>query len=150
MPSSVTVLSLTAIVSLGAMIGIAIPQRASETAAPSHALNYPICGAGPRINCVVDGDTAWVDGVKVRVADIDAPETHPPRCSYEADLGDKATRRLAALMSAGPFETKTVDRDEDRYGRKLRVFVRDGHSLGDQLVVEGLARTWDGRRHPWC
>ena len=33
-------------------------------------------------------------------------------------------------------------RDEDRYGRKLRVVVRNGRSLGDQLVSEGLARTW--------
>jgi len=28
-------------------------------------------------------------------------------------------------------------RDEDRYGRKLRVVVRNGRSLGDQLVSEG-------------
>lgn len=30
-------------------------------------------------------------------------------------------------------------RDEDRYGRKLRVLVRNGRSLGDILVSEGLA-----------
>jgi endonuclease YncB( thermonuclease family) len=28
--------------------------------------------------------------------------------------------------------------------------LRDGRSLGDQLVSEGLARTWSGRREPWC
>jgi endonuclease YncB( thermonuclease family) len=42
------------------------------------------------------------------------------------------------------------DRDADRYGRKLRVLVRGGQSLGEQLVQEGLARSWDGARHPWC
>lgn len=99
---------------------------------------------------MVDGDTAWIGGVKVRVADIDAPETHPPRCAREADLGERATRRLAELMNAGPFELAPTGRDEDRYGRKLRVLVRRGRSLGDQLVAEGLARTWDGRRRPWC
>jgi endonuclease YncB( thermonuclease family) len=102
------------------------------------------------VNCVVDGDTAWINGVKVRVADIDAPETHPPRCPQEADLGDRATKRLAELMNASPFELQSVDRDEDRYGRKLRILVRNGQSLGGQLVSEGLARTWDGRRRPWC
>lgn len=86
----------------------------------------------------------------MRVADIDAPETHPPHCPYEADLGDRATRRLAELMNAGPFDMATVDRDEDRYGRKLRVLTRGGRSLGDRLVAEGLARTWEGRRRPWC
>lgn len=112
--------------------------------------DFTICHTGGGTNCVVDGDTVWIDGVKIRVADIDAPETHPPRCASEADLGDRATRRLAALMSAGPFELRAVDRDEDRYGRKLRVITRNGRSLGDQLVIEGLARTWEGRRRPWC
>lgn len=99
---------------------------------------------------MVDGDTAWIGGVKVRVADIDAPETHPPRCRAEAELGERATLRLAELMNAGPFDVARVDRDEDRYGRKLRVLLRRGRSLGARLVAEGLARTWDGRRHPWC
>lgn len=100
---------------------------------------------------MVDGDTIWMDGVKIRVADIDAPETHPPRCEREADLGRRATERLLELVNAGPFETRTFDgRDADRYGRKLRMLLRDGHSLGDQLVREGLARTWSGRREPWC
>lgn len=42
------------------------------------------------------------------------------------------------------------NRDADRYGRKLRVLVRNGRSLGDVLVNEGLARTWNGAREPWC
>ncbi|MBP2562403.1 endonuclease YncB(thermonuclease family) [Neorhizobium galegae] len=41
-------------------------------------------------------------------------------------------------------------RDKDRYGRTLRSLTRHGHSLGDILVSEGLARTWAGRREPWC
>jgi micrococcal nuclease len=100
---------------------------------------------------VVDGDTFWVGGDKIRIADIDTPETHPPRCAYEAELGEKATRRLAALLGEGPFELAPIGgRDVDRYGRKLRIVMRDGRSLGDRLVSEGLARTWTGRRQPWC
>ena len=41
-------------------------------------------------------------------------------------------------------------RATDKYGRALRIVTRDGQSIGQQLVDEGLARTWDGRRHPWC
>jgi endonuclease YncB( thermonuclease family) len=54
------------------------------------------------------------------------------------------------LLRQGPFELQPVGEDEDRYGRKLRVVTRGGRSLGDQLVSEGLARTWTGRREPWC
>jgi micrococcal nuclease len=54
-------------------------------------------------------------------------------------------------MNEGPFEfARSGPRDEDRYGRKLRVLVRDGRSLGDILVAEGLARRWDGARRGWC
>jgi micrococcal nuclease len=108
------------------------------------------CHSGGGTNCVVDGDTFWVDGSKVRVADIDAPETHPPRCAEEARLGNAATDRLQALLNAGPVTLVSIDRDTDRYGRKLRVVERGGVSLGETLVNEGLARPWEGHRRPWC
>jgi micrococcal nuclease len=112
--------------------------------------SFSICRTGGGTNCVVDGDTAWIGGVKVRIADVDAPETHPSRCRREAVLGDRATMRLRELLSAGPFRLVRVGRDVDRYGRSLRIAVRGTESIGDQLVREGLARTWEGRRRPWC
>ena len=99
---------------------------------------------------MVDGDTFWIGGEKVRIADIDAPETHPPRCGDEARLGNAATRRLQQLLNDGPVSLVVGERDTDRYGRRLRIVVRNGRSLGDQLVAEGLARPWTGRRRPWC
>jgi hypothetical protein len=82
-----------------------------------------------------DGDTVWIDGVKIRVADIDAPETHPPRCAHEAELGNRATQRLFELINQGPVIAEpTGTQDEDRYGRKLRILMRDGQSLGGVLV----------------
>ncbi|WP_026612844.1 thermonuclease family protein [Ensifer aridi] len=109
------------------------------------------CVGAVRTHCVVDGDTLYVAGVKVRVADIDTPEISEPKCSGEKALGERATLRLIELVNAGPFEMRSWEnRDDDQYGRKLRVLVRDGRSLGDILVSEGLARTWAGRREPWC
>jgi len=99
---------------------------------------------------VIDGDTFRFGGDKVRVADIDTPEMRG-RCAEETALAAQATHRLEELLEEGPFELHPIaGRDEDRYGRKLRVVTRDGRSLGDQLVAEGLARTWTGRREPWC
>lgn len=112
---------------------------------------YPVCsGRATRGNCVVDGDTFHMNGTTIRVSDIDAPETHPPNCAYEADLGDRATRRLSQLLSAGPFQLVRANRDLDKYGRQLRVVIRDGRSVGKMLVAEGLARPWSGKRRPWC
>lgn len=98
---------------------------------------------------IIDGDTFRYKGETIRVADIDTPEVRG-RCAYETELAARATRRMRSLLLSGPFELEPIGRDEDQYGRKLRVVTRDGRSLGDQLVAEGLARTWSGRREPWC
>ena len=41
-------------------------------------------------------------------------------------------------------------RDQDVYGRLLRTVHRDGRSLGDLLIDDGLARRWRGRSEQWC
>lgn len=99
---------------------------------------------------MVDGDTIWLEGTKIRIADINTPETSSPDCAAEKTLGNKATQRLVQLLNQAPFDLASVDRDEDRYGRKLRIITRGGQSLGDQLVSEGLAEEWNGRRRNWC
>ena len=114
------------------------------------AASFALCAEGPRTTCVVDGDTFWLNGEKVRIADINAPETHSAGCPAEQALGDRATRRLITLLNAGPFDLATEGRATDRYGRSLRVVRRGGRSLGGQLVSEGLAEPWRGRRSDWC
>jgi len=111
---------------------------------------FGFCHTGAGRNCVVDGDTIWIGGQKVRVADIDAPETHDYRCSEEKALGDRATQRLIQLVNSGPVTMQPIDRDEDVYGRKLRIVMVGGTSVGDTLVSEGLARYYEGGRRPWC
>lgn len=113
-------------------------------------IQFELCGS-IRVTCIVDGDTFWLDGRKIRIADIDTPEISEPKCQSEYDLGMRATYRLQELLSEGPFELVPIPgRDKDQYGRDLRVVVRNGRSVGDQLVAEGLARTWSGRKEPWC
>jgi micrococcal nuclease len=89
--------------------------------------------------------------VKIRLADIDAPETRDYKCASEAALGKRATQRLLDQMNAGPFTVVNADGpDEDVYGRKLRIIERGGRSVADALVAEGVARRWDGARRSWC
>ncbi len=114
------------------------------------AATFALCAEGPRTTCVVDGDTFWLNGEKVRIADINAPETQQAGCPAELALGERAKRRLVVLLNAGPFTLEVEGREVDRYGRALRVVKRGGRSLGEQLVSEGLAEPWRGKRSDWC
>jgi len=135
----------------GLMLGLIASQAEWRWPAiyPDPASATEVQSAGPVR--VIDGDTFDYDGMRVRIADIDTPEMRG-RCPYESELAARATRRMRALLAAGPFELHRPGngRDMDRYGRQLRIVTRGGRSLGDVLVAEGLARTWSGRREPWC
>ena len=67
------------------------------------AAHFALCDGPVRVSCMVDGDTIWYRGAKIRLADINAPETSHPDCQYEANLGHRATQRLMALLNAGRF-----------------------------------------------
>ena len=111
---------------------------------------FGTCHYGGGTNCVVDGDTFYHGGTKIRIANIDAPETHPPRCADEARLGVAATVRLRDLLNSGEVSLARIDRDEDVYGRKLRNVAVGGSDVGEALVGEGLARRYAGGRKSWC
>jgi len=108
----------------------------------------------------VDGDTLVVaiagSNVRVRLADIDAPEMHG-QCPAETDLAQRAKARLKALTE-GYWVALTLDtnRPRDTYGRMLATatVARSGLEprvpVGTLMVAEGLARPWTGRRMPWC
>lgn len=124
--------------------------QAAASGGTSVRASFGYCHVGGGYNCVVDGDTIWLEGQKIRIADIDAPETHDYRCAAEKELGDRATRRLHDLLESGPITLQSIDRDEDTYGRKLRIVLVNGESVGDSLVSEGVARWYGNGRRPWC
>lgn len=125
--------------------------QASRSIDRERAQFEPCVGSG-RVTCIVDGDTIWYRGTKIRIADIDTPEVSRPACAREARLGDAATARMRALLNEGAFTlaANPQGRKTDRYGRALRVAMRDGESLGMTLVREGLAEKWGGPRRNWC
>ena len=102
---------------------------------------------GVRVTCVHDGDTFIVARERIRLADIDTPELNG-ECSAETSLARQARDRLMRILNAAPFNIQREG--EDRYGRTLAIVTNDRGSVGDQLVAEGLARTWSGRREGWC
>jgi micrococcal nuclease len=146
------------VILLGILAAIFVKEGLGlDALAPSSPLpsagggQFTLCSRTTHGQCVVDGDTIHYAGLKIRLEDIDAPETYQYKCESELALGKRATNRLLELINSGPFElVNRGGRDEDRYGRKLRTIERGGRSLGEILVAEGLARRWDGARRSWC
>lgn len=138
-------------------------QRMATGAVPSHSapskptvvarslratiVAFPVCGSGKRRTCVVDGDTFWFEGEKIRLETIDAPEVEG-QCGHERKLAAAATARLAEILSS---QALTITRNGvDRYGRTLARVSGSAGEAGSILVREGLARPWAGRREYWC
>lgn len=123
---------------------------ASPTSTGPVRARFDLCHSGGGTNCVVDGDTFYIGGDKVRIAGIDAPETHPPRCPAEARLGEAATAKLQALLNSGAVTMTSIDRDRDTYGRLLRNVQVDGADVGEALIADGVAREYESGRRGWC
>lgn len=112
------------------------------------AETWPICQGSNRYTCVVDGDTIWFEGEKIRLLDIDTPELSSPECPQEALQAAEARDRLAELVGGGIG----IERDgKDRYGRTLaKLKLADGRYAGDALLNEGLAQPWPNEGNAWC
>lgn len=104
---------------------------------------------GERVTCAVDGDTWWLSGVKVRAVDFDTPELNG-KCQAERALAIRARDRALELLNSGKVTYTTHGYDRMKKPRLLVKLYVDGEPLADQLVGEGLARRWGGRRLPWC
>ncbi|MCM2435784.1 thermonuclease family protein [Agrobacterium rosae] len=143
-----TAISSLSPLAIGFLAAVASAQPSSTTSSAREA--FSTCESGQRVNCVVDGDTFWFRGEKIRIADIDTPELSPPRCKRERELGLVAKERLLEILNSGRLSFKTTAKQEDRFGRKLRIVYLERRSVGDILVAEGLARKWEGSRRSWC
>jgi endonuclease YncB( thermonuclease family) len=89
---------------------------------------------------LVDGDTIRIDNIKIRIVNIDTPETYRSRCERELILGLRAKERLRELLDSGDVTYKATG--TDRYGRTLAHVHVDGANVGEQLISEGHALRW--------
>ncbi len=104
------------------------------------------CGASRR-NCVVDGDTIWGDGEKIRIVGIDTPEIKG-RCRDERVRAQRAKDRLQRLVDGNRLQIERSGKD--KYGRTLARVKAAGRDVGDVLVKENHARRYGGGRLSWC
>lgn len=108
-----------------------------------------IASAGARLS-VYDGDTFTLDGERIRIAAIDTPERGTPQCDAERKLARLARLRLQQLLGDGSAVMLERHPLPDRYGRTLARVTVNGLDVSTVLIREGLAVSWEGKRHSWC
>ena len=126
------------------LLGLATSRAEKTLTGPWH-----ICAPfEKRITCIVDGDTFWFQGEKMRLESVNTPEVDGP-CAVEQALAREARSMLLKLMSS---EATSIFRvGVDRYGRTLVQVRTADSSIGRRLLEHGLAETFGQRpRRDWC
>ena len=109
-----------------------------------------------------DGDSGRIDGIKFRLANVDAPETGGvgarggAKCEAERVRGYRAKECMVELTAAEPLEI-TTSYGEDRYGRLVIDLSVEGLDVAQTAVDDGQLAPWPhkGRRAlskkpDWC
>jgi endonuclease YncB( thermonuclease family) len=88
---------------------------------------------------IVDGDTIWIDGVRLRLNDIDAFESAQicSRDGHEYECGSRATEALRGMIAGQPVHCHGLTRD--RYRRPLVVCYAGRIDLNVAMVRAGWA-----------
>jgi endonuclease YncB( thermonuclease family) len=121
-----------------------LPARADDA-------QFMLCEALPHRTCVQDGDLIWLRGQAVRLSDIRTAPRYSSDCKAASLLGWKAALRLRDLLNEGPFDlVEETSRDGGYVDEILRLAERDGQSLGQILLREGLAKPWSKEEPDWC
>lgn len=116
------------------------------------ALLLGACGAippeeevGASVAAVVDGDTLLLDGLRVRLWGIDAPERDQTcrRDGRAYRCGQAATQALREWI--GRRRLVCVEIEKDQYRRSVARCAVDGEDVGGWMVAQGHAL--DYRRH---
>jgi len=104
----------------------------------------------PRAFRIIDGDTLALGNERIRIENIDTPESGTrAACASERRRADQATRYARRLLNRTQ-DVRVIRNGVDRYGRTLARIELDGWDMGQIMVDDGHARRWSGRRRSWC
>ncbi|EKJ96417.1 hypothetical protein C241_06331 [Bradyrhizobium lupini HPC(L)] len=110
---------------------------------------FAFCGRSGLNNCVADGNTFWMKGVKMQLAGIEVPQIDRARCMEERQRGFIAKVRLREMLNAGAFDVASTGAAGGQATERTRL-SRSGVSFADQLVREGLAHPLSEKNQSWC
>lgn len=121
------------------IIGLAIfTVFRDDPAADARALQFSQCYNAQGPNCVLDGDTIYVDNKRVEVAGIDAPGIADAKCDAEHDRGIAAATELAMILNSGPVTLGEPFRDS-LTGRTVRKVEVKGRDVAPRMIADDVA-----------
>ena len=148
--SAVIGVAVIALSCAGLIVGVSAVTSSdgSASAASVTAPKFTHCSSNFGPNCVLDGDTFYIDREKVEVARIDAPEIRGARCTEESRRGIQAAIKLHELLNRGAVVLVGTERATD--GREATRVEADGRDVGEAMMAADVARPYlDGPRS-WC
>lgn len=99
----------------------------------SHEVDTPLTPF-TEVAFAIDGDTLDLDGKRVRLFGIDAPE-------ISQEQGELARIRLMGILGSRPVTVEPIE--TDRYGRIVaRVYDHSGQDVSRLMVARGFARAY--------
>jgi endonuclease YncB( thermonuclease family) len=132
------------------------------------AMVLAVCWAGPAHADPVtsiywsDGDSGTANGVKFRLADVDAPETGGvgarggAKCEAERKLGYAAKEFIVNRTRDQKLEIE-FNGETDNFGRRVAIVTVEGVNVGHLGIVAGHLRPYvfEGKRATmpkpkWC
>lgn len=119
-----------------ALAGVAVSLLSSPS--PEAAMRPPPVLSGAAT--VIDGDTLDIDGQRVRLEGIDAPETSqtcPRRWLGWWNCGKAATKELVSLTAGR--RVSCTNGGLDKYGRILGICTAGGDEINSTMVRAGMA-----------
>ena len=129
-------------------LGNATLSSYDPVAAAAQSKRFGQCYNTEGPNCVLDGETIRVGGVKIQIAGLDAPQIQDAHCAAERNRGIDASVRLADLLNSGAVTVGDPTRDE--YGREVRKVQVDGRDVSEAMIESDAAGAYHGERRNWC
>lgn len=141
---------------VGYKLKLSIALLVMSIALPGYAQQFDKCVPGQKRSatetCVVDGDTLWLNGVKIRLEGFDTPEPQTAICGGQAEvaLAHRASDRLIELLNSNAWTIEYFGEDSTQERRRLATIRVDGVDVGEILIRERLARHWPNGYEFWC
>lgn len=115
--------------------------------AAARAAQFGQCYDAEGSNCVLDGDTIYVQGQKTDIAGLTAPRIQGAKCDDERSRGIDAAVRLASLLNGGKVSIGPSVREPD--GQLRQKVEVGGNDVAPAMIGAGMARDY-GNSDGWC
>ena len=119
----------------------------ADPGAAARAARFGQCYDAEGSNCVLDGDTIYLEGQRIEIAGLKAPKIQGAQCDQERSRGIDSAVRLADLLNSGKVTLGPSVREPDG---QLRTKVEvGGNDVGTAMINAGMAREY-GNTNGWC